>query len=71
VVRAIEATGNKPPGVVVGGHDDELIALEAMWLGLWFLSHKPFDIADIMGTLDPAMSAKRYVGFPTRRHSHT
>jgi hypothetical protein len=68
VAPAIEATGKKALGTVVSGHDDELIALEAMCLSLWFLSHKPFDMADIIGTLDLGMSAKRYVGFPTRRH---
>ena len=62
VLRRIKANGTNAVVAVITGYGDEPIALEAMSLGPLVLLRKPLQVADIIGTVDLAVSARRYLG---------
>ncbi len=65
VLKAIKANVNGALVAVVTGYSDDPIAFDAMSVGPLVLVRKPLDVADVIGIVNLAMSAKRCQAIPT------
>jgi DNA-binding NtrC family response regulator len=58
-LSAIKAKDDKAVVVIVTGHGDDPLALEAMSLGPLFLIRKPFRVSDITEVLNAVVRVRR------------